>query len=150
MLTTRVGTSRCRVRAEADVLTYSGKFELLIPPREREDPCSAKVIAGPRLGAIPRRTACLVLVGFVIPLPTPSRKLALARRFIGPAASRANSGCEIRRTHVRPGHTSTSTGERRIMRRYRFAAICILPMSTLAGLLAGGWWCWLGVAVYLA
>src|SRR5262245_14297797 len=42
MLATRVGTSRCRVRAQADVLTYSGKFEPLLPPREREDPCSAK------------------------------------------------------------------------------------------------------------
>ncbi len=36
------------------------------------------------------------------------------------------------------------------MHRYRFAAICILPLATSAGLLAGGWWCWLGAAVYAA
>lgn len=36
------------------------------------------------------------------------------------------------------------------MYRYRFAAICILPLATLAGLLAGGWWCWLGAVVYSA
>jgi alkane 1-monooxygenase len=36
------------------------------------------------------------------------------------------------------------------MRRYRFAAISILPLASLAGLLAGGWWCWSGVGVYFA
>jgi len=36
------------------------------------------------------------------------------------------------------------------MGQYRYAAVCVLPLSALVGMLLGGWWCWLGVGAYAA